>query len=352
MIASRKQLWVDVGFGAALLGAAGTLVYLLGSVLLPFVVSGLVAYLLIPAVDFLERCGLGRRGAVGVLYSGGVALLVVSAVYLLPLLSHQIKTLHGNLPEYSSRAQDKLVVLQEDLEHRFPGLKRYRLAETLPNKAYAYLNELLVLLPRIMLNAFTLLSVFVLIPVLTWYLLVDGPTIKKSLIASAPNRYFEPVFHLIYRVDRHLSGYLMGQSIEALVVGLLSAIGYSILGVPYAIVIGILSGLANLIPYVGPATGAMAALLVTVLEVGFTTKLLWVLLVAVIVQLIDNACVYPMVMSRSASLHPLTILAILVIAGSTFGLWGLLLGIPAFSVCRILLQESAGVIRRQSADVL
>ncbi len=351
-MASRKQLWVDIGAGAALIGAMGILVYVLGGVLLPFLVSGLLAYLLVPVVDLLERGGLSRRGAVGALYGGFTALIVVSLMYVVPLLTHQIKTLHSSLPEYSSRAQDKLVALQENLEQRFPELKQYNLAETLPNKASAYLNEFFLRLPQLVLNVFTLLSVFVFIPILTWYLLVDGPAIKRALISLAPNRYFEPVLHLVHRVDRHLSSYLFGQSLEAMVVGLLSAIGYSILGVPYAIVIGILSGLANLIPYVGPAVGAIAALIVTVLEVGFTTKIFLVLLVAAAVQVMDNLWIYPMVMSRSLSLHPLTILAILIIAGSTFGLWGLLLGIPVFSVCRIFLQELAGVIRRQSTDVI
>jgi predicted PurR-regulated permease PerM len=352
MLATRKQLWIDFGCLAGLLGAVGLLCYALGGVLAPFAASAFAAYLLLPVVEFLERRGLSRQAAVNTLYGGSILVAVSAALLLIPQFMSQVETLHGKLPEYSSLAQEKLLLAQRDLEARIPEMAQYRVAETITGQAATYIEESMHSLPRLLLNAFTLISILVIVPFMTWYLLIEGATIKKSLISLVPNRYFETVLNLIHRVDANLSAYLFGQLTDALVVGLLSAIGYSLIGVHYGIVIGMASGFVNLIPYVGPVAGALIAILVTVLEIGFTVKILFILLVAAAVQVGDNFFIQPTVMSKSVALHPFAVLAILLIAGDVWGLWGMLLGIPVFCVCKIVVEELVGVIRRQSVDVI
>ncbi|MGH7168177.1 MAG: AI-2E family transporter [Nitrospiraceae bacterium] len=352
MTASVKPVERDIGYLVAMVAAVGLLVYAVGRILLPFLAAFLLAYVLTPLVELLERHGVARRGAVAAIYGVFVLVLTSAFLYLIPALNEQMTTLQDKLPQYSSRAQEMLTRLQLDLEHGVPWFKQVNLAETITQRSVSYVHRMLQRWPEILLSVFTLLSVFVLIPVVTWYVLIESRAIKKAVIGLVPNRYFEPVLYLLYRVDRHLSGYLTGLVIEAIIVGLLSAIGYSMLGVPYAIMIGMLSGIANMIPYLGPVTGALAALIVTVLDVGSAAQLLAILFVAIVVQVFDNFFVQPIVMSKAADLHPLTVLVVLVIAAEAFGPWGLLFGIPAFCVGKIFLQELAGVMRRQSAEAL
>ena len=352
MPSSRKQLWIDLGCVAVLLTGAGVLCYLLGSVLVPFAVSAFVAYLLLPVVEFLEHRGLSRLGAVMAIYGGGILLLTVGAFLLTPKLTTQIQTFRGKLPQYSNLAHETLLTAQRDLESHVPELQRYRIAETIEHQVAAYVNNSLKSLPQVLLNAFTLLSIVVIVPFMTWYLLLEGSAIKKALISLVPNRYFENALNLIYLVDINLSAYLLGQLMDALIIGLLSAVAYSLIGVHYGMVIGLLSGVANLIPYVGPVAGASIAVLVTVLEVGITAKVFVILIVAAAIQVVDNFLVQPALMSKSVDLHPLAVIAILLIAGSLWGLWGMLLGIPAYCAGKIFVEELKTVVRRESVDAI
>jgi len=352
MSVGRKPLETEVGYLAVIVGAAVLLAYVLGRTLLPFAAAFLLAYVLFPLVAALERRGLSRRRAAGAMYGVGVLVLTGAFFYLIPALNEQMTTLQDKLPAYASRTHDELSRVQADLEHRLPWFREANLAETIAQQSASYVSHLLQRWPELILSGFALLSIFLLIPVVTWYVLIEGPAMKKAVIGLVPNRYFEPALYLLYRVDRHLSGYLTGLVFEASIVGLLSAVGYSILGVPYAIMIGMLSGVANLIPYLGPLTGALAALIVSFLDVGSTGQVLSILILASAVQVVDNLLVQPMVMSRAADLHPFTVLVVLVIGAEAFGPWGLLFGIPAFCIGKIFLQELAGVMRRQSAEAL
>ena len=349
---SRKQLWTDLGGLAGVLGAAAVLCYALGTILVPFAGAAFVAYLLVPVVEFLERRGLSRRGAVGVLYGGFVLVGGMAAFLLIPPFMTQVESLHNSLPQYATLAQAKLLEVQGDLERSVPELERYHVAETITAQGAAYLNQSVRSLPQLLLNVFTLISIVVIVPFVTWYLLIEGSHIKKRLISLVPNRHFETALNLIHRVDANLSAYLFGQLMDAAVVGFLSAIGYSAIGVHYGMVIGILSGLANLIPYVGPVAGALVAVLITLLEVGMTVKILFILLVASTIQVLDNFLIQPTLMSKSVDLHPLAVLVILLVGGDLAGLWGMVLGIPAFCAGKILVEEVTGAVRRQSADVL
>lgn len=351
MTIPRKTLWVDVGYLGAILSTVGFLVYLLGTVLYPFFAACFAAYLLTPVVDFLERRGLSRLGAVGFLYGIFFVAMIGMAIYLIPTLDRDVRTLRSELPHYSYRVQEKLILLQGEVEREFPELKQLKLTERVAQESSAYLAQLSERLPQLLLDAFTLASIFLLIPFFTWYLLLEGAAIKKSLIGLVPNRYFEATLNLIYRINQHLSRYMLALLVDTLCVGLLSGIAYSMIGVRFAIVIGIISGIASAIPYVGPVVGALAALLVIALEESFMSKLLHILLIASAIYMIDHLVIKPILMSKTADLHPLTVLLVLIIGGDIFGFWGLVLGIPMLCVVKIFLQELIGVLRRQSAEI-
>jgi putative permease len=351
MTIPRKRLWVDAGYLGVILSTVGLLVYLLGTVLYPFLAACFAAYLLTPVVESLERRGLSRLGAVGFLYGIFFMAMTGMTIYLIPTLDREVRTLRSELPHYSYRVQERLIQLQGKVERELPELEQLKLTDRVAWESSAYLRQLSERLPQFLLDAVTLGSIFLLIPFLTWYLLIEGAGIKKSLISLVPNRYFEATLNLIYRINQHLSGYMLALLVEALCVGLLSGIAYSMIGVRFAIVIGILSGIASPIPYVGPVVGALAALFVIALEESLMSKLLHILLIASVIYMIDHFVIKPILMSKTADLHPLTVLLVLIIGGNIFGFWGLILGIPMLCVFKIFLQELIGVLRRQSTEI-
>lgn len=350
MTAPRQQLWVDAGACAALLALVGLIGYLLGSILLPFAISCFLAYVLLPVVEWLERPGLTRKAAVAVLY-GTVAIILTGALLLVgPGLGRQLTVLRHKLPDYSEKAQARLQGLQQEFEAQFPEFERTNVAESIAQKATEFIASGLQQLPELLLNLFALGSIFVLIPLMTWYLLIESRSIKKGVLAVVPNRHFESVLNLLHRVDLNLSNYLAGQVVECLLVGIMSAIGYSAIGVPFGMVIGIVAGVINVIPYVGFIAGMVVAMIVTVLDVGFTTKLAEILIVGISVHLVDAFWIQPAILSRTANVHPLTVLMVLLIGGHLFGVWGIILGVPAVGVGKIVVQAVLAIARRHSAE--
>ena len=352
MIPRHQQVWMDLCYLAAMLCLGGLLAYALSSVLLLVLASCLLAYVLAPMVDFIERRGFSRGAAVLMLYAIGLVLAIGAILYFIPILGDQMTALRTKLPDYSHQIQQKAVAFQTEWNHRFPELKQFDMAGSITRKSSLYLRETLERLPQLVLNVVTLVSILLIIPLFTGYLLLVGRTLKQFLLTLVPNRYFEPTLNLIYRVDQHLSSYLRAQLLDAMFVGLLSAVGYSLIGVQFSIVIGMLAGVAHLIPYLGPIVGGGAAVLVTLLEAGVTVKLLSILLVVAGVHIIDNFFVQLTIMSKITNLHPLGVLVILTIAGQTFGVWGLLFGIPVFCAGKIFLQELLVVVRRQSIETI
>lgn len=344
----QTDLWVLTVLG----GAAAVVLYFLGSALLPLFVSCLLAYVLLPLIEWLERRGLSRVAAVASLYALFSAVLLGAILYLVPVIGSEFTSLRSKLPAYSDQIQTRLVRFQADLESRFPELKEWNVAGAVTTKSTDYVAQLLQRLPEFILNTFTLLSIFVLIPIFTWYLLVESRAIKKKLVGLFPNRYREVGVNVLDRVDDHLSRYLAGQVVEALVVGVLTAIGYSIIGVPFGLVVGLAAGFMNIIPYVGFLSGAVIASMLTVLEVGFTIKVVEIAAVAGLVHMLDALIIQPNLLAKTSGLHPLTVLVVLLVGGHLFGIWGMVLGIPAVGAAKILLEGILAVTSRRKAEAL
>ncbi|HKY72018.1 MAG TPA: AI-2E family transporter [Nitrospira sp.] len=343
-IISGKGSWRDASYAGGIIAAGVLLLYLLGTVLLPFVAACLAAYLLTPIVEFLERRGLTRRGAVTLLY--GVSLILISGViaYVMPSLDREMRSLHIELPRYSSQIHHGLIQLQDEIQRDVPVLTQFNLAERIEQASFD-MRE------RLSTHAFLLVSSLLFVPLFTWYLLLEGGAMKKSLISLVPNAYFETALNLLYRIDRHLSRYLFGQLINVVCISVLSAIGYSLIGVQFGIAIGILAGVASIIPYVGSLIGASTAVLLSLLDEFSFSKVLAIVLVSAAIYAFDHLVVKTIVVSKSTDLHPLTVVSVLLIGGHLFGLWGLLFGIPLFCTGKIFVQEFAGVLQRRSPPV-
>ena len=346
---SARKSWIDAGFLGAIVIAVGFLLYLLGSVLLPFIAACFAAYVLTPIVEFLERRGLSRHAAVTCLYGVFVVLISGMIVFVIPTLEREISTLHIELPRYSNEINHALMRLQDKFERDFPILTQLNLAERVMETSVAWLAAMK---KRFSLDTFMLVSTLLFVPLFTWYLLLEGTAMKKFLISCLPNAYFETTLNLIYRVDQHLSRYLFGQLINLVCISLLSVIMYSLIGLQYGIAIGILTGVASVIPYVGPIVGASAALLVSVLSESSVSQMIYIVLAWSAIYAFDHLVVKAVVILKTTDLHPLTIVSILIIGGHMFGLWGLVLGIPMFCIAKIFFQEFTGVLQRRRPQAM
>lgn len=204
------------------------------------------------------------------------------------------------------------------------------------------------------IGAFSVFTTGVIILFLTFFLLNSGRQMKKAFIQIVPNRFFEVALVLIQGLDRQLGDYLRSRLIQTIIISIIAAIGYWILGLRFALLIGIIAGLANLIPYIGPFIGAIPAIIVVFLEsrFGLGWSLLAVIMLTLVIQIIDNAVITPLIIGKSVELGPVTTIVVVLLGEQLLGLMGLLMAVPIAAMCKLIIEEVWTEFKGYSQSIL
>ena len=203
-------------------------------------------------------------------------------------------------------------------------------------------------------GAFSVFTTGVILLFLTFFLLNGGQQMKKAFIQIVPNRFFEPALVLIQELDRQLGDYLRSRLIQTIILSIIAAIGYWILGLRFAILIGIIAGLANLIPYIGPFIGAIPAVIVVFLDsrFGLGWSLLAVIILTLVIQIIDNAIITPLIIGKSVELGPVTTIVVVLLGEQFLGLIGLLMAVPIAAMGKLVIEEIWTQFKGYSQSIL
>ncbi len=334
--------WKKIAVGGVIgLAVLGFLV-LIGDLVKLFIISAILAYLLDPLVTSLEGRGLNRLQATATLYILLSAVLGGLLFLLMPALASEFQALQTGLDiEKTMTFLDKVERLIVSWL-KFLGIRNLNLSQKFGQAMVDYGNQVFSNL----LSVVTLITNLVLIPLMAFFLLKDWRAIKKRLISLAPNRYFEFVLILIYKIDQQTGRYIRGQVLDAIIIGILATFALWLLEVRYFVVIGAFTGVANLIPYVGPISGAILAISVTLIETGDFIHAVYVAIAFSIVELADKALVQPNVVAKAVNLPPLLIIVVIIIGGKFFGILGMLLSVPVTGALKVSLQEGYKIFRQ------
>ncbi|MDD5628547.1 MAG: AI-2E family transporter [Elusimicrobia bacterium] len=310
--------------------------YLVRQALLPFVLSFALAYVLNPLIDAAETRGLRRFHVVLAFYILAGLLLYLLGQLLLPVLLAETSRLQVDAPVYLAKVQKFAAGLQGRAAKHLPhaGLPIGPLAE----RAYASAMAQLEFVPSYLLGLFPLLSLFFLVPFITFFLLLDGPLIISTTIQAAPSRYVEQALHLLNAIDASLGHYLRGILIVALSITAASYVGLLALGLHAALSIAILAGVSSFVPYLGAVVGALVGGAAAVIQFGTVEASLKVVALFVGIRLADEALLQPFIAKYSVHLHPLIYLLSMMIGGEIFGFLGLVFAVPAACILKALVQ--------------
>ncbi len=307
-------------------------IYLLHSTIVILIISTLIAYILDPIASYFESLGLSRTKSTVIVFVIFGLFIGILFYLLIPAIVDQITNIQILLSDNSS--VNSLDNFEQMFKNRFPVLN------SIPLDISEEINKILLNFTdsalSILLNIFSIITTFIIIPFAVFFILKDGLKLKKGFIHLIPNKYFEMVLNIMHKTDIQLGGFLRGQFIDAAIIGILATFALWILGVDYYALIGIFAGLTNLIPYVGPLMGAITALTVVIVKGGSTNLLLLVTLAFILIQLSDNILVQPLVVAKNVNLHPLTVLLVVIIGGQFFGILGMLLAVPTTSIIKVL----------------
>jgi predicted PurR-regulated permease PerM len=343
---------------AVLLSVAAvlTLVWILsttGSLLAPFVLALLLAYMLDPAADALEARGLSRTLAVTLIVVPAAVILGLAAVFLLPLAIRNVGQWVGDIPvlftrlaEWIEQVQGRSAVLDVPLVELESLIERLRAIDS--EAIVTFLQERHAALASGIWNSvigvgrglgavLTILGYVALTPILAFYLLRDFDRVMGVFRDLVPHDARPSLESFVSECDRMVSRYLRGQVTVAVINGVVTGVGLAIVSFPYAATLGLLVTIFAVIPYLGIVISVIPAIVLALVSGNVVASLLKVAVVYGVAQLLDATVVTPRVVGESVGIHPVTVVLALSLGGAFFGFAGLLLGVPAAAIFKLLL---------------
>jgi predicted PurR-regulated permease PerM len=320
----------------------GVFIYLFSEILLPFVAGMALAYFLDPVADRLEKLGLSRTASTLVILLSFIVALTIAMIVLIPVLVSQLAEFLEKVPEYLAQLQTLITSFNPNwLEQRF-GLDSGSLREGLSSLLSSGVGFITTVFQSIWSSGVALFSIaglFVVTPVVAFYMLLDWDRMIAKVDSWIPRDHVETVRAIATDINTATAGFVRGQGTLCLVLGVMYAIGLTLTGLNFGILIGLFAGLISFIPYVGSLVGLVLA--VGVAFVQFWPDWLMVAAVACVFfagQFIEGNILQPRLVGKSVGLHPVWLMFALFAFGALFGFVGLLIAVPAAAAVAVLVR--------------
>jgi len=310
----------------------------LGIVAPPFVLAGILYYLTVPIIDWLEKRKIKRGWAIAGVFLILFALIVWGVLRFIPAVENQLSNIIQSWPTYwneftqwlSDLNDKQTLISQKDLNQlgseiasNFQGKQSNLLTGTVNQ-----IQNVIGIVGNVVVTVATA-------PIILFFMLKDGAHFTPNLVKLFPVKLRDSISEMLTEMNTKVGSYVQGQITVAMAVAIMFMIGYSVIGLKFGLLLGLLAGPLNLIPYLGSALAMVPALII-----GLTTSpqmFFAVIVVFFIEWLLETQVISPFVMGSKLEMHPVTIVIVLLTAGNLFGLVGVILGIPGFAVLKIII---------------
>ncbi|MGM9903225.1 permease [Enterococcus sp. 10A9_DIV0425] len=313
----------------------------LAIVSLPIILAGILYYLMNPVVDYLEKRQVSRVYSIIGLFIVVVALIIWGSVVIIPKIQEQTVSFASNFPQYVDTIDTKLTeILRDPLFNQFRD-QLEATGDQLMSSGSDILKDLskntVQSLGSFVGAVATVIVALLTMPFILFYLLKDGKQLAPYMVKFLPTRMRKPTLKVLSEMNSQVSSYIRGQLTVAFAVAIMFIIGFAIIGLEYAVTLGIVAGFLNLIPYLGSFLAMIPAVFLAI--VAGPIMLVKVLIVFVVEQTIEGRLISPLVLGNQLSIHPVTILLVLLTSGKLFGIIGVILGIPVYAAAKVLVQH-------------
>ncbi|AEF17173.1 MULTISPECIES: AI-2E family transporter [Thermoanaerobacterium] len=305
-------------------------------ILLPLLVSIILAYLINPIVTYIEKKGIKRVQSIIIVYFLLMIVVSLFAIFIFPVIVNEMSNLFKMIPDYISLLNDKVNNIKNDYLSYLP--KEFN--KIFIKRANMFDKQMELIVDRAMQSVISMtghLVNLILSPIITFYLLKDKEVLKNGINEFIPQKMRETFLKILKDIDYVLSNYIRSQIYISLIVTFLTSIGLMILRVKYSLLIGILAGIFNVIPYFGPILGSIPAVVMGLMDSFY--KGVWSFVVFFLVQQIESAIIAPKIMSDNVDLHPITVIIALLVGEQFFGILGMLLSVPVVAVVKVIFKD-------------
>lgn len=306
----------------------------------PLIMAGVLYYLLNPLIDWMETKNIPRAGGIAIVFVVIIGLLAWGIATLIPIIREQIMSLLDNWQNYLSSfiaqidsffQSDLLAQLQMQLTGEDDGI-----STSITDQADEVVGTTVTGIGSVFGILSTTVLAVITTPFILFYLMKDGHHLPYHIMKFVPSKMREHTYLLLREMNLQISQYIRGQLLVAFFVGLMFWIGFSIIGLEYALTLGIMAGALNLIPFLGSFI-AFIPIVIIALVLHSPIMLVKVLIVFFIEQTLEGRVIQPLILGSNLNIHPVTIIAVLLTAGNLFGIPGVILGIPAYAVSKVII---------------
>ncbi|HOB08700.1 MAG: AI-2E family transporter [Limnochordia bacterium] len=306
--------------------------YRVRMVLSPFLFAAVIAYTAYPLVQIFERRQVPRPIAIILVYLLFAVIIGLSVSFLIPQLAEEVDELIKTIPDQTEMLADGLGIWRSLDKISVPEVLQASF-DLIVGRIQQLVEGVAQRIAGILVGIVSQIISLLIAPILAFYLLRDLEAIKRRSFMLIPKRYRLTVFKFCKEINRVVDGFIRGQLVNALLVGSLIAAGLALLGIKYAVFIGLLAGVFNIIPYFGPVIGFVPASLFALAKSPLSV--LWVLILFVVVNQLEANVISPKIIGERVGLHPLAVIFAIFAGGELMGIIGMLVAVPAAAVVRI-----------------
>ncbi|OPX84692.1 MAG: AI-2 transport protein TqsA [Pelotomaculum sp. PtaB.Bin104] len=314
----------------------GYFFFLIRGMIFSLVLAVLLAYLINPLVCAIEARGTPRSGAILLVYLAMFFFLSGIILYGVPRVIEQLNSLAETIPQYSLQVQE----FSQSIQLRYVDLGIPEAMRQVIDERIRWMEDIVLQQVRktlaALIGAASCIFKIILAPVLAFYLLKDLQLIKKKSISVLPEQWRDDISELLHEIDRVLGSFIRGYFLVAAIVGALTAVCMALLGMEFALMLGLIAGITEIIPYFGPAIGAVPAIILAFMHSQWLA--LKVALIFVVIHQLEGNIISPKILGDKVGLHPLMVIFSLFAGGELYGLTGMLLGVPVAAVIGVVLK--------------
>ncbi|MCZ8512662.1 AI-2E family transporter [Paenibacillus filicis] len=318
--------------------------------IVPFILSGFLYYLLRPLVAYLCANQMKKTFAILFIYFVLMAVLILFLTLVWPTLQFQVKNFIEGAPLLILAFQEQLTRFQQNRLFSAFLTNGTDFSKQLSD----YLSHWITVASNYVTHVISFVTNFVIVvatvPIILYYMLKEGEQLPSYILRLVPRRYRKDGREVMSDIDSALSGFIVGRVIITLLLGVMMFIGFLLIGLPFSLLITVAATILNLIPYIGPILGA-----VPVLIVAFAYSpgmVLWSLVVVLIAQQVEGSLLAPHIYGKRLDIHPLTTIVILLVAGDIAGILGVILAIPLYMVVKILIARLYSLFLEEKVEEL
>ena len=305
--------------------------------LYPFLISVLLAYLFKPLVNHFTAQGYKKWLIITVMFLIGILLAVELAVFLVPRLVEEVTIMKDTLPSITGQVKAFLVRIQPSLEKIYPPLRAQSLPDLVGKKLTELATSLPAHVPAMLGNLLGWLYLTVLIPFITFALLLDADRMADWIFSIFPSRYTETVLSIISEINQVMSGFLQGHLMRIFWLTIITTLGLIYFGVNFALVFGLLTGVFNMVPVLGAWIGAIPPILLVVIS-GNMVLAVKLVIFFLLIHAFDNTVLSTYYLATSVNLHFVLVLFAIMVGAELYGVMGVILSVPVFSMIKVVTQ--------------